>query len=66
MCCLPCWPVRDIVLEDVPETPMFQYVWNGTNWVPTISDNVSLHRLFPYSLASHLLKPLSITRSPAL
>ncbi|KAI3337394.1 hypothetical protein HD806DRAFT_37934 [Xylariaceae sp. AK1471] len=38
MCFLPCWPVRDIVLEDAPEVPTFQYVWNGTKWIPTISD----------------------------
>ncbi|TRX91321.1 hypothetical protein FHL15_007743 [Xylaria flabelliformis] len=40
MCFLPCWPVRDIVLEDEPNTPMFQYVWNGSNWVPTIGDQL--------------------------
>lgn len=44
--CLPCWPVKDITLEqDSPPEghEMFQYVWNANRgeWVPTIRDRVS-------------------------
>jgi len=50
MCCLPFWPVRDIILEDVPDDPMFQYVWDGKNWVPTVSGSVSVHTFSLFSL----------------
>lgn len=44
--CLPCWPVKDITLEqDSPSGghEMFQYVWdaNRGEWVPTVQDRVS-------------------------
>lgn len=44
--CFPCWPVKDIILEDDDdreqrENQMFQHVWNGHQWIPRVGNAVS-------------------------
>ncbi|KAI1335477.1 hypothetical protein F5Y15DRAFT_419772 [Xylariaceae sp. FL0016] len=76
--CFPCWPIRNINIED--EEPqkeqLFQYIWNGTNWVPTIGHRVPDYNLFmsflhtPFIINTLdwrlLLAPKSISGPPQL
>ncbi|KAH7041122.1 uncharacterized protein B0I36DRAFT_312176 [Microdochium trichocladiopsis] len=41
--CLPCWPVKDIYLEDDPPNQSVQYVWDGGKWVQTVRPVSSVH-----------------------
>ncbi|KAK6841615.1 hypothetical protein PG990_006389 [Apiospora arundinis] len=61
--CLPCWPVKDITLEDDPPARrqrLFQYVWDADKreWVPTIG-----HRSDITSRCKPWGKYMCVTRS---
>ncbi|KAK6078542.1 hypothetical protein SCUP234_06165 [Seiridium cupressi] len=72
--CLSCWPVKDIVLEedDAPEQrrrqQMFQYVWNGQQWVPRVGNTLHNSLILrvsyptPYPLLENPRKNLFLER----
>lgn len=50
--CLPCWPVKDIYLEDDPPHQSVHYAWDGGKWVQTVRPSRSVS-IEISSLSSH-------------
>lgn len=62
--CLPCWPVKDIYLEDDPPHQSVHYAWDGGKWVQTARPSRSVS-IRTSSFSSHSYSCLSLS-SPSI